>query len=113
MSLPHVADGEVAFQVVNVTPDFCKVDGKIVPFEIFRDLANEKASYAATVRARGYPTLKVGSLIEGVVGNMGHGVISTVAQGSGDVLLVEGSVTIRAEGQLLCRDGDRCLMNGK
>ncbi|APR80433.1 Rhs-family protein [Minicystis rosea] len=113
MSARHIADGEVAFRVVNVTPDFCRVKGQVVAFEISRDLTPERVNYAKKVRARGYPVLTTDSVIAGVVGNMGSGVLSTVSQGAGDVVLVEGVPNVRAEGHPVCRHGDLCLMNTK
>jgi len=96
-----------------VTPDFCKVHGKVVPFDIYQELSREKGAYADTVHACGNKVLKVGSVVRGVVGDMGKGVISTTSKGGGDVLMVEGSATIHVEGTQVCRDGDACRMNGK
>lgn len=109
----HIADAESEFRVVSITPDFCTVHGKVVPFEIFRDLTPQRFNYAQKVRARGVPVLTVDSVIAGVVGNMGKGVVSTVSQGSGDTIVIQGVDNVRAEGRAVCRDQDLCLMNGK
>jgi hypothetical protein len=109
----HIADAEAEFKVVNVTPDFCKIQEKIVAFEIYRDLSPERENYTKQVNARGVRVLTVGSVIAGVVGNMGKGVISTVSQGGGDVIMIEGVESIRAEGKPVCRDKHLCLMNVK
>jgi hypothetical protein len=112
--VPHAADAEVDFVVINVTPDFCRVDGKVVPFEIFQTLDNERAGFARSVKARGNnKMLMVNSVIRGVQGNEGEGVISGVALKGGDVLLVEGASNIKVEGRSLARHNDLCLMNGK
>lgn len=109
----HIADAEVDFTIVNVTPDFCIVDGQTVPFDIFRDLTPEKMSYAKKVNARGVPVLTVKSVVQGVVGNMGEGILSGVSQGAGDIVLLKGVEKVRAEGNPVCRDRDLCLMNVK
>lgn len=110
---PHIADAEVEFKVVNVTPDFCKVDGDTVPFEIKQTLAPEKAFYAKNVHARGGRVLTMGSVIEGVIGNMGEGVISGVAQGSGHIFIAEGDETVLTRGSPTARHDHKCLMNCK
>ncbi|APR78300.1 Rhs-family protein [Minicystis rosea] len=109
----HIADAEAEFQVVNVTPDFCKVNGKRVAFDIFRDLTPQRVNYAKKVRARGVPVLTVDSVVAGVVGNMGEGVFSGVSKSSGDVIVVQGVENVRAERRYVCRDQDICLMNVK
>lgn len=109
----HVADAEVTFKVVNISPDFCKVHGKTVPFDIFRDLSPEKSTYAKQVRARGVKVLTVDSIVHGVVGDMGKGVFSGVSQGKGDVIVIEGVDNVRAHGRLLARHRNLCLMNVK
>lgn len=109
----HIADAEAAFKVVNISPDFCKVNGKIVPFEIFRELPPERMNYAKKTRARGAKVLHVDSVVSGVIGNAGQGVSSGVSQGSGDVVLVQGAQSVRVEGALVSRHLDLCLMNVK
>ena len=107
----HIADGESEFRVTNVTPDFCEVDGYVLPFEIYQLLSSERIRYAKTVNARGCAVLTVGSVVAGVVGNMGRGVISTVSQSEGDTIIIQGSPTVRAEGRPVCRHHDICIMN--
>jgi hypothetical protein len=108
---PHIADAEAGFKVVNVAPDFCDVEGTTVPFEIHRDLPHEKTAYAQTVFARGEKVLCVESVIQGVVGNAGKGVVSGVALASGNVEMTHGAQTVNAEGRAVCRHEDLCLMN--
>lgn len=111
--VPHIADGEVEFKVVNIVPDFCEVDGEVCPFDIERDLSNEKSSYAPNVRARGERVLPVGSVIKGVVGNAGSGVVSGVSLEGGDVVTIEGAKSVFAHGRAVCRHDDLVLMNAK
>lgn len=109
----HIADAECEFKAVSVTPDFCVVNGQVVPFDIYRDLRPERTGYCQSVFARGARVLTAESVVAGVVGNMGKGILSTVSQSSGDVLLLQGSNTVRAEKHSVCRDQDLCLMNVK
>jgi hypothetical protein len=111
MSIPHIADARSQFQVVCVGPDFCLVNGQVVPFEISQTLEPERLRFTARTLARGARILTVGSVIKGVVGNMGQGVFSGVSGGSGHVVLLTGSPTVKAEGQAICRHGDVCAMN--
>ena len=113
MSARHIADAEAKFKAVNISPDFCKVHGKTVPFDIFRDLSPEKATYAKQVRARGVKVLTVDSIVRGVVGDMGKGVFSGVSQGKGDVVVIEGVDNLRAHGRLVTRHRSLCIMNVK
>ncbi|AKT41301.1 PAAR-like domain-containing protein [Chondromyces crocatus] len=113
MSERHIADAEPAFKVVNISPDFCRVNGAIVPFDIYQILPPERANYAKKVRARKEKVLHVGSIVSGVIGNMGAGVCSGVSQGGGDVAIIEGAAKVRVEGQLAARHLDLCLMNVK
>lgn len=111
MSEPHIADAETRFRVVNIAPDFCIVGGKVVPFEIYRDLPPEKSNYASKVRARGEKVLHIDSIVKGVIGNAGSGVASGVSQGGGDTVITEGSQSVRVEGKLCARHFDLCQMN--
>lgn len=113
MQIPHVANAEIEFNVVNITPDFCRVGGKTVPFDIFRDLSHEKQGYSKDVYARGTKVITVGSIIDGVVGNAGEGIVSGVSQRDGNVLVVEGSQKVLVNGKKVARHGDLCLMNTK
>jgi hypothetical protein len=113
MSGRHIADAEAQFLVVNVSPDFCKVNGVVVPFDIYRKLPPEKSNYAKKVRARREKVLHVASIVKGVVGNAGQGVMSGVSQGGGDSVIIEGARNVRVEGQLCARHLDVCLMNVK
>jgi hypothetical protein len=108
----HIADAEADFKVVNINPDLCFVNGAVVPFEIYRELPPEKSNYAKTVSARGEKVLHVDSVIRGVIGNAGAGVISGVAQGAGNNIVREGAQTVRVEGALVARHHDLVGMNG-
>ena len=109
----HIADAEAAWKVCNINPDFCKVNGVVVPFEISRELPPEKADYAKQVRARGEKVLHIDSIVSGVDGNAGSGVSSGVSQGGGDVAIIEGAPLVRVEGKLCARHLDLCDMNVK
>jgi hypothetical protein len=111
MSDRHIADAEAEFRVVNITPDLCFVNGAVVPFEIYRNLPPEKSNYASTVRARGEKVLHVDSVIQGVIGNGGSGVLSGVSQGGGNNIVLEGSEVLRVEGALCARHLDLVGMN--
>jgi hypothetical protein len=114
MSEKHIADAESKFRVCNINPDFCKVNGKVVPFEITRELTPERAAYASTVKARGgCKVLHIDSINKGVVGNAGQGVSSGVSQGGGDTKIIEGSKSVKVEGKLCARHLDLCDMNVK
>ena len=113
MLLRHIADGEASFKVVNVSPDHCEVDGEVVPFDIVRELNNEKVDYAPNVYARGERILHEGSIIKGVVGNAGKGVISGVSQDGGDTIITEGTDHFLVGGQRIARHNHQCLMNVK
>ena len=108
----HIADAESTFIVVNVTPDFCKVGKKIVPFDIFQQLAPEKNAYSTNVFARGKKVLLLDSVIKGVIGNAGEGVQSNVSQGAGHTRVIEGAKTVVTQGRLTARHLDEVLMNG-
>lgn len=112
MGKNHIADAETEFIAVNVTPDFCVVEGQVVPFDIYQELSSEKSAYAGTVSARGEKVLKVGSVIAGVIGNAGAGVLSGTSLAGGDVLVADGSSTVTVEGQAVARNDDLVLMNG-
>jgi hypothetical protein len=109
----HVADAESAFKCTNINPDFCKVNGKVVPFDIYQILPPEKSAYSADVLARGEKVLKVGSLTAGVVGNAGEGVASTVSQGDGHSMSMIGDNTVLVNGCQIIRHNDLCIMNCK
>ena len=110
----HIADAESApFVVVNIAPDFCEIDGTIIPFDIVQFLSEEHSSYSSIVHARNRKTLKLGSVLRGVVGDAGEGVISGTSQGTGHVLVVEGELNVKIEGIPAARHGHLCLMNGK
>ncbi|MGE0786536.1 MAG: hypothetical protein AB7S26_12770 [Sandaracinaceae bacterium] len=113
MSKPHMSDAESApFVAVNIAPDFCEVDGTVVPFDIMQFLEPERASYAGSVFARTCKTLPLGSVIRGVLGDAGSGVVSGTSLAAGDVVIVEGDATINVEGRPASRHGHLCLMNG-
>ncbi len=112
MAERHIADAEADFKVVNINPDLCFVNGAVVPFEIYRDLPPEKSDYAHTVHARGCMVLHVDSVIQGVIGDAGAGVISGVSQGAGNNIVRQGAKSVRVEGELVARHLDLVGMNG-
>ncbi|TDR39314.1 uncharacterized protein DUF4150 [Tahibacter aquaticus] len=109
---PHIADAETPFMVISVTPDFCRVGSKIVPFDIVALLPPEQANYARTVSAHSEKVLMIDSIIAGVVGNAGAGVQSEVSLAAGNVKITSGSDTVFVEGRKAARHGDTCEMNG-
>lgn len=111
--LRQFADAEDEFVVANVNPDFCRVDGCVVPFEIKQTLSSEKDAYSKDVFSRGKKVLKLGSVIRGVVGNAGEGVQSGVAEGSGDSVTIEGSKVLFVNGKAACHDFHQVEMNVK
>lgn len=111
MADKHVADREAQWVALNVSPDFCKVGDKVIPFDIARTLNQDKTLYARTVYARGEPVLMIDSVAEGVIGNAGRGIKSRVSQCAGHVWIRAGSPTVFAEGRKLTRHLDACLMN--
>jgi hypothetical protein len=113
--MKHIADGEGGdFVVTNVNPDFCRVDGAVVPYEISQTLNHEKGrSFAQDFFSRGEKVLKVGSIIEGVVGNAGEGVLSGVSQGDGHTITIEGSQRLFVNKMPVCHHGHKVLMNVK
>ncbi len=112
MATKHIADAEPTFKVVNIDPDMCFVNGAVVPFEIYRELPPELCDYSQNVHARGCKVLHVDSVIQGVIGNAGSGVISGVSQGAGNNIVREGAQTVHVEGALVARHFDRVGMNG-
>lgn len=113
MSDRHIADAESGFKVVNISPDFCRVNGCVVPFDIYRELPPERANYAKKTNARKEKVLHVNSVIQGVIGNAGSGVSSGVSKGAGDTVIIEGAKSVRVEGELVARHRDLCWMNVK
>ncbi len=111
MSDLHIADAEATFKVVNINPDLCFVNGSVVPYEIYRELPPELSDYAHTVHARGEKVLHVNSVTQGVLGDAGSGVISGVSLGGGNNIVVQGSQTVRVEGELCARHLDLVGMN--
>ena len=112
MTKKHIADGEGdPFLVINIAPDFCIVDGSVVPFEIVQYLGEEQATYAETVFARGHKVLTEGSVLRGVLGDAGEGVISGCATSGGSCVIFEGHGTIFAEGKPVARHGHLVRMN--
>lgn len=109
---PHIADAEASpFVVINIEPDFCCVDGEVVAFEIYQELQSEKAAYAPDVMARKGRVLTKGSVIRGVIGNAGEGVVSGRSRGSGHCVVEEGDEMVRANGEPVARHGHLCAMN--
>ncbi|NUP10801.1 MAG: DUF4150 domain-containing protein [Polyangiaceae bacterium] len=111
MSDKHIADAESMFRVVNISPDFCIVGGKVVPFDIYQMLPPERSNYAKKVYARGEKVLHVDSIVRGVIGNAGSGISSGVSLGSGHSIIKEGAKTVYVEGKKCARHLDMCSMN--
>lgn len=112
MAEKHIADAESQFIVVNVSPDFCQVGKKVIPFDIMQVLQPEKMAYAKTVFARGKQVLMIDSIIKAVHGNAGEGVASGVSLALGDTQIIQGSSAVHTEGRLTARHWDEVLMNG-
>lgn len=112
MADKHIADGESGFLAVSSTPDVCKVGNAAVPFDSFQRLSSEK-QYSATVRARGFSVLNVGSVISGTLSNAGSGVMSGTSLGSGDCIILSGSPTVRVEGKAVARHNSDVGMNNQ
>jgi Domain of unknown function (DUF4150) len=107
----HIADAESIWRVCNISPDMCVVGGQVVPFDICRELAPEKANYSSNVHARGAKVLHVNSINQGVIGNAGSGVVSGVSQGAGNTIIKQGSKSVRVNGEPCARHLDLCWMN--
>lgn len=112
MATKHVANREAIYVAINSSPDMCMVGDKIVPFEIHQTLNNENAAYATKVFARRQPVLMKGSIIKGVIGNAGQGIVSGVSMSAGNVKVLEGASSVIAEGRGLARHLDPVEMNG-
>ncbi len=108
---PHIADAESAFFVLAVTPDMCKVGNTVVAFKPMQTLPPEQARFSTSVFARDEKVLLLNSVISGVKGNAGKGIISGVAVTSGNVEVKQGSSTVVIEDRLTARDGDEVDMN--
>jgi HNH/ENDO VII superfamily nuclease with conserved GHE residues len=90
-----IANKEASLKAACTTPDVCRVGKDVIPFDSFRDLSHEKV-YSPNVKARGVPVLTVNSVISGTSGNAGKGISSSVAKGSGDVLIKSGSGNVKS-----------------
>jgi len=112
MADKHIADAESTFRVCNINPDMCFVNGTVVPFEIYRELPPEKSDYSHDVYARGEKVLHVDSIIQGVIGDAGSGVISGVSQGAGNNQIRTGAQSVFVNGKLCARHNDLVGMNG-
>ncbi len=113
MATKHIADAESAFVVLNIEPDFCEVGDCVIAYDIVRKLPPEKSNYTKTVFARGEKVLVVSSEVSGVDGDAGRGVRSGTSLSGGDVKVIEGSPTVKAEGKMVARHNDLVLMNGR
>jgi len=111
--MKHIADGESGFVVVNTSPDFCDVDGTVVPFDISQVLSSAVNEYGKHFFSRGERVLRVGTIVDGIEGNAGEGVISGVSQGDGHTIVVEGSERLFVGGFAVAHHGHRVLMNVK
>ncbi|MBL8357642.1 MAG: DUF4150 domain-containing protein [Delftia acidovorans] len=113
MADKHIANRESQWVAINSEPDWCEVGDDVIPFDISRTLDHELALYAKTVFARGAPILMLDSIVQGVEGDAGSGVSSSVSEGAGHVWVKEGSPTVFAEGRPVSRHLDRVFMNCK
>lgn len=111
--MKHLADAETEFFVLNSNPDFCEVDGAVIPFDLYRNLKPERSAYSQNVFSRGAKVLKVSSIVQGVEGNQGAGVFSGVAEEAGDVEMVEGSDLLFVNSKGAVHHGHAVLMNSK
>lgn len=108
---PHIADAENDFFVMAVTPDMCKVGKIIVAFEPMQMLPPEKGRYSERTFARSEKILMINSVVKGMKGNAGKGVLSGVAVGSGNSVIKQGSETVFVEDRMVARDGDEVDIN--
>lgn len=113
MTTRHITLKKQAFRAVSIAPDFCEVEGHIIPYDISQDLSAEKSNYAQETFGRGVSLLHVGSVLHGVLGDMGAGIISGRSLQSGDVVLIEGHDNVLVEGSPVSRHLDKVLMNAK
>ncbi len=108
---PHIADAEDEFFVLSVTPDMCRVNKSIVAFEPMQKLSSEKGDYSSTVFSRDEKVLLIKSVVRGMKGNAGKGLVSGVAVKNGNSIIKEGSDTVIIEDRLTARDGHEVDMN--
>jgi hypothetical protein len=80
MADKHIANRESQWVAINSEPDWCEVGDDVIPFDISRTLDHELALYAKTVFARGVPVLMLDSIVQGVEGDAGSGVSSSVCR---------------------------------
>jgi hypothetical protein len=113
MADKHIANREARWVALNTAPDWCVVDDTVIPFDLSRTLDHELTLYSTSVFARGQPLLMLDSIVQGVDGDAGQGVGSTVSQGSGHVWVREGSPTVYVEGRPVARHLDKVQMNCK
>ncbi len=113
MSTRHIADAEDTFYVISIEPDFCEVGDDVIAYDISRKLTPERSGYTKTVRARGNKVLTVDSVVQGVNGDSGRGIKSGTSLEIGDVKVVAGSSSLKAEGKMVARHNDLCMMNGR
>lgn len=113
MTTRHLAIKKQQFKVISIGPDFCEVEGHIIPYDISRDLTAEKSNYSQETFAQGVPLLHVESVIQGVMGDMGAGIISGTSLQTGDVVLIEGHDNVLVEGSPVSRHLHQVLMNVK
>jgi hypothetical protein len=108
---PHIADAEAGYFTLAVTPDICRVGKDIIAFKSMQILSSEDSAYSQTVFARDEKVLLLKSVLSGVKGNAGKGLMSGVAVKCGHVEIKEGSNTVIIEDRLVARDGDEVDMN--
>ncbi|MDI1451768.1 PAAR-like domain-containing protein [Polyangium sp. 6x1] len=113
MASKHVANREGIYLAINSSPDMCMVGEAVVPFEIYQTLDSEKTAFSTKVFVRRQPVLLAGSIIKGVIGNAGKGVLSGVAVEFGHIKVRDGAPKVFAEKRKLARHMDPVEMNGK
>ncbi len=89
----------------------CRVGKNIVAFKPMQILSSEESAFSTSVFAPDEKILLLKSVIDGVKGNAGKGLMSGVAVKSGHVEIKEGSNTVIIEDRLAARDGDEADMN--
>src|SRR5690242_16103737 len=110
MAMKEIANKLSRPIAVSRDPDICRVRGKLVAFDISRDLSHA-IEYSPNVNANGAPVLHVDSVIQGVDGNEGQGVSSGVSQGDGHVVVTTGAPNVNTNGRAMARHMSEVEMN--
>ncbi len=107
----HIAHRSRYFFAVSITPDFCKVGDKVVPFDIAQTLDQEYRSYTQQVFSESIPILLVDSIVRGVQGNAGQGIHSGVSLATGQSRILTGDEGVIIEDKCVAREGNLVDMN--